>query len=157
MSADLKDKASRLIWYLKDLPQIRALIVREIVNYPHVLWFKGVPREPEECYLKIKKTTEFKSNYPALKQNMPQAIQEALSLKLARIRNYIVEILKDRPNNSCVRKKLGKYLLRHFELRTWGQHREAFCRKVDSSVSYMSMQEQVKVYKTSKNIRVKLL
>ncbi len=99
----------------------------------------------------------FESNDPALKRNMPQTIQEALSLKPAQIRNYIVDILKDRPNNSCVKKKLGKYLLRHFELRTWGQPREAFCRKVDSSVSYMQRQGQVKVYKTSKNVRVKLL
>ena len=91
------------------------------------------------------------------KLNRPQTIQEALSLKPAQIRNYIVDILKDRPNNSCVKNKLGKYLLKHFELRTWGQPREAFYRKVDSSVSFMQRQGQVKVYKTSKNVRVKLL
>ena len=99
----------------------------------------------------------FKNNDPALKVNMPQSIQDALALKPAQIRNYIVEILKDRPNNSCVKKKLGKYLLGHFELRSRGKPREAFCRKVDSSVSYMNRQGQVKIYKTSKNVRVKLI
>jgi very-short-patch-repair endonuclease len=116
--------------------------------------------EPKKNHQNKKATGQeslFKSNDPALKQNMPKTIQEALSLKPAQIRSYIVEILKDRPNNSCVKKKLGKYLLRLFELRTWGEPRESFCRKVDASVSYMQRQGQIKIYKTSKNVRVKLL
>jgi hypothetical protein len=115
------------------------------------------PRQQQQTKKATAQESLFKSNDPALKQNMPQTIQEALAMKPAQIRNYIIKILKDRPNNSCVKKKLGKYLLRHFELRTWGQPREAFCRKVDSSVSYMQRQGLVKVYKTSKNVRVKLL
>lgn len=99
----------------------------------------------------------FKSDDPALKQKLPKTVQEAMSLKPAQIRNYIVEILKNRPNNSCVKNQLGKYLLKYFQLRTRGKPREAFCRKVDSSVSYMKRQGKVKVYKTSKNVRVKLL
>ena len=52
MSADFKEKASRLIQYLQELSRIRAPIVREITSYPHVLWFKDVPREPGQCYLR---------------------------------------------------------------------------------------------------------
>ena len=115
------------------------------------------PSKPQQLKKVAAQEQLFKSNDPALKQNMPKTIQEALALKPAQIRNYIFEILKDRPNQSCIKKKLGKYLLRHFELRSWGQPREAFCRKVDSSVSYMNKQGQIKVYKTSKNIRVKLI
>ena len=115
------------------------------------------PRKRQQAQKAMAQDLLFKSNDPALKQNMPKTIQEALELKPAQIRNCIIEILKERPNNSCVKMKLGKYLLRHFELRSWGQPREAFCRKVDSSVSYMNRQGQVKVYKTSKNVRIKLL
>jgi len=116
--------------------------------------------EPKRSHQTEKATGQvslFDSIDQVQKLNRPQTIQEALSLKPAQIRNYIVDILKDRPNNSCVKNKLGKYLLKHFELRTWGQPREAFYRKVDSSVSFMQRQGQVKVYKTSKNVRVKLL
>jgi very-short-patch-repair endonuclease len=116
--------------------------------------------EPKRSHQTEKATGQgslFDSIDQAQKLNRPQTIQEALSLKPAKIRNFIVDILKDRPNNSCVKNKLGKYLLKHFELRTWGQPREAFYRKVDSSVSFMQRQGQVKVYKTSKNVRVKLL
>jgi very-short-patch-repair endonuclease/type II secretory pathway component PulC len=110
---------------------------------------------------KTHKATEqeplFKPNETALNQKIPKSIQEALALKPAQIRNYIVEILKERPNNSCVKTEIGKYLLKHFELLTRGKPREAFLRKVDSSVSYMDRQKQVKIYKTNKNTRIKLL
>ena len=114
-------------------------------------------KKPHQAKKATEQESLFKSNDPALKQNMPQTVQDALSLKPAQLRNYIVEILKDRPNNSCVKEKLGKYLLKHFELRTRGKPHETFCRKVDSSVSYMKRQGQIKIYKTSKNVRVKLL
>ena len=52
MSVDYKDKASRLIQYLQELSRIRAPIIRDTSNYPHVLWFKDIPREPGQCYLK---------------------------------------------------------------------------------------------------------
>lgn len=87
----------------------------------------------------------------------PKNIQEAQALKPAQIRKYIVEELEDRPNNSCVKDQLGGFILRRLKIRTHGKPKAQFCRKVNSSLTFMNKKKIVKIYKTSKNVRAKLL
>ncbi len=46
-SDDLRDKAARLFNYLKEVCQLRFVVVRDCRNYDQVLWFHEIPREPE--------------------------------------------------------------------------------------------------------------
>lgn len=45
----LRDKAVRLFTYLKEVCQLRFVVVRDCRNYDQLLWFQDVPREPE-CF-----------------------------------------------------------------------------------------------------------
>jgi very-short-patch-repair endonuclease len=87
----------------------------------------------------------------------PKNIQEAQALKPAQIRKYIIDELEDRPNNSCVKDQLGGFILRRLKIRTHGKPKAQFCKKVNSSLTFMNKKKIVKIYKTSKNVRVKLL
>jgi very-short-patch-repair endonuclease len=46
---ELRDKAVRLFTYLKEVCQLRFVVVRDCRNYDHLLWFHDIPREPE-CF-----------------------------------------------------------------------------------------------------------
>lgn len=46
---ELRDKAVRLFTYLKEVCQLRFVMVRDCRNYDHLLWFYDIPREPE-CF-----------------------------------------------------------------------------------------------------------
>lgn len=44
---ELRDKAVRLFTYLKEVCQLRFVMVRDCRNYEQLLWFNDIPREPE--------------------------------------------------------------------------------------------------------------
>lgn len=44
---ELRDKAVRLFTYLKEVCQLRFVVVRDCRNYDQLLWFHDIPREPE--------------------------------------------------------------------------------------------------------------
>jgi hypothetical protein len=44
---ELRDKAVRLFTYLKEVCQLRFVVVRDCRNYDQLLWFQDIPREPE--------------------------------------------------------------------------------------------------------------
>ena len=44
---ELRDKAVRLFTYLKEVCQLRFVVVRDRRNYDLLLWFHDIPREPE--------------------------------------------------------------------------------------------------------------
>jgi len=46
---ELRDKAVRLFTYLKEVCQLRFVVVRDCRNYDQLLWFHDIPREPE-CF-----------------------------------------------------------------------------------------------------------
>ena len=48
-SNELRDKAVRLFTYLKEVCQLRFVVVRDCRNYDQVFWFHDIPREPE-CF-----------------------------------------------------------------------------------------------------------
>ena len=49
ISEGLRDKAVRLFTYLKEVCQLRFIVVRDCRSYEQVLWFHAIPREPE-CF-----------------------------------------------------------------------------------------------------------
>ena len=46
---DLRNKAVRLFTYLKEVCQLRFVVVRDCRNYDQILWFNEIPRVPE-CF-----------------------------------------------------------------------------------------------------------
>lgn len=48
-AADLRGKAVNLFTYLKEVCQLRFVMVRDCRNYDQLLWFHEIPREPE-CF-----------------------------------------------------------------------------------------------------------
>jgi len=46
---ELRNKAIRLFTYLKEICQLRFVVVRDCRNYDQLLWFHDIPREPE-CF-----------------------------------------------------------------------------------------------------------
>jgi hypothetical protein len=48
-AADLRSKAVNLFTYLKEVCQLRFIMVRDCRNYDQLLWFHEIPREPE-CF-----------------------------------------------------------------------------------------------------------
>src|SRR5258708_19140826 len=44
---ELRDKAVRLFTYLKEVCQLRFVMVRDCRNYDQLLWFHDIPHEPE--------------------------------------------------------------------------------------------------------------
>lgn len=86
----------------------------------------------------------------------PATSQEALSVKPAVIRKCIIQILKERPNNSCVKSQMPKYILSMWKVITRGTPREKFTKRVNEQLAYMDRKGHVFIYKKSKNVRVKL-
>jgi len=91
----------------------------------------------------------------AVIEGSPLNIQEALRLKPAELSHLIIEAIKSRPNYSCVRSALTTILLRSCHLKTRGEPRKIFQRKVEARVAAMIREGQLVVYK-SKNERLRL-
>jgi hypothetical protein len=85
----------------------------------------------------------------------PQNIQEALQAKPSLLGRVIIEILKEKPNNSCIRSNMPTEILRAWDIHSRGKPRERFAKKVDSQIAVMEQKGDLIVYK-SKNIRVRL-
>jgi len=85
----------------------------------------------------------------------PVTVQEALTLKPKKICRMIIEILKARPNNSCVRENMSTYILKEWNIRTRGTPRDAFAMKVDDQIAIMARKGYLITYR-SVNDRIKL-
>jgi hypothetical protein len=88
-------------------------------------------------------------------KDTPQNIHEALRIKPDFLGRAIIDILRGRPNFSCVREKMPFYILKRWNIRTRGLPREQFAKKVDDLVAVMARKGYVTIYK-SKNVRIKL-
>ncbi|MEW6448798.1 MAG: AAA domain-containing protein [Bacillota bacterium] len=86
---------------------------------------------------------------------VPQNIHEALRVKPDFLSRTVIDILRERPNFSCVREKMPTYILKRWNIRTRGVPREQFARKVDDLIAVMARRGYVTIYK-SKNVRIKL-
>ena len=67
-----------------------------------------------------------------------------------------IATLKSRPNHSCVKDAVVKFLLQYLEIISRGKPRDAFAYKVNQSLDRMSKAGVVKIY-TATNQRVKLV
>lgn len=85
----------------------------------------------------------------------PTTIQEALTLKPKGLCGMIIEVLKARPNNSCVRENMPTYILKEWNIRTRGTPRDAFAKKVDDQIAIMVRKGYLVAYR-SVNDRIKL-
>ncbi len=85
----------------------------------------------------------------------PGNVQDALKMKYPEFRDYIIATLKSRPNQTCVKDSVGKYLLQYLGIKTRGKPREDFNNKVILILSRMEKAGIINTYK-AKNTRVKL-
>ena len=85
----------------------------------------------------------------------PSDIQGAMQMKYPALRDAIIATLKLRPNQSCVKEAVAKYLLQYLEIITRGKPRKAFASKVNKVLEKMAKAKIIKIY-TAKNERVKL-
>lgn len=76
----------------------------------------------------------------------PTCIGEAIELEHHHVTREIRKILKDRPNTSCVRRKLPDYLLQRWSVRSRGAPRAEFCALVDQVVEEMAKRGEIRVY-----------
>ncbi|MEW6110495.1 MAG: AAA domain-containing protein [Thermodesulfobacteriota bacterium] len=90
----------------------------------------------------------------ALTEGWPSTIEAALTTRREMISRAIIEILQQRPNNSCKRAEMLTLILQRWSIRTRGRPRQKFAKKVDKMIAEMERQGYVTVYK-SKNIRIK--
>jgi very-short-patch-repair endonuclease len=85
----------------------------------------------------------------------PSDIHEAMHMKYRDLRDAIIATLNSRPNHSCVKDAVVKFLLQYLEIISRGKPRDAFTYKVNQSLDRMAKAGVVKIY-TATNERVKL-
>jgi very-short-patch-repair endonuclease len=85
----------------------------------------------------------------------PSDIHEAMHMKYRDLRDAIIATLKSRPNQSCVKDAVVKFLLQYLEIISRGKPRDAFAYMVHQALDRMAKAGVVKIY-TATNERVKL-
>lgn len=88
-------------------------------------------------------------------EGIPKNIQEALRVKPDILGKAIIEILHERPNETCVRDYMATYILKRWNIRTRGLPHRQFARKVADVIAVMARRGHLTVYK-SKNWRIKM-
>jgi very-short-patch-repair endonuclease len=86
---------------------------------------------------------------------IPHNIKEALRVKPDILGKAIIEILHERPNETCVKDYMATYILKRWKIRTRGTPHEQFARKVADVIANMARLGHLTIYK-SKNWRIKL-
>lgn len=88
-------------------------------------------------------------------KGIPENIHEALRIKPDILAKTIIEIVNERPNQTCVRDYMATYILKRWKIRTRGQPHKQFARKVADVIAIMERRGHLTIYK-SKNWRIKL-
>jgi very-short-patch-repair endonuclease len=86
---------------------------------------------------------------------IPHNIHEALRVKPDILGKAIIQILHERPNETCVRDYMAIYILKRWKIRTRGTPHRQFARKVADVIANMARRGHLTIYK-SKNWRIKL-
>ena len=89
------------------------------------------------------------------RRRIPQNIHEALRVKPDILGKAIIEILRERPNETCVRDYMATYILKRWKIRTRGTPHRQFARKVADVIANMARRGHLTIYK-SKNWRIRL-
>ncbi len=88
-------------------------------------------------------------------RSAPTNTEEAINAKPDLVSRAIIDILTNRPNNSCIRAKMPTYLLKRWNIRTRSQPRQQFEKKVDHIIFAMARKGDLIIYQ-SVNERIKL-
>ena len=88
-------------------------------------------------------------------EGIPKNIHEALRIKPDILGKTIIEILHERPNETCVRDYMATYILKRWKIRTRGLPHKHFASKVSDVIAIMARRGHLTIYK-SKNWRIKL-
>jgi hypothetical protein len=102
----------------------------------------------------VERGGEYQEIHPG-QETLPQSIYEALRVKSHVFGRIVIEILRERPNNSCMRESMPTYILKRWNIKTRGFPRKQFSKKVDDYLAVMARKGYITIYK-SKNIRIKL-
>lgn len=86
----------------------------------------------------------------------PDSIEEAQTMPGVHLKPIIVEVLRERPNKSCVKDQLVKYVLEYLEILTRGEPRKWFSKKIDDVVKEMVWEGMIREYQAT-NIRLQLM
>ncbi len=86
----------------------------------------------------------------------PENIHEAMHMKYPELRDAIIATLKLRPNQSCVKDSVVKYLLKNMEINSRGKPRDVFMDKANKILNRMVKAGILKEY-VATNKRVKLV
>lgn len=106
---------------------------------------------PEE---EVERVGEYQETHSG-QETLPKSIYEALRVKSHVFGRIVIEILRERPNNSCMRKSIPTYILKRWNVKTRGFPRKQFAKKVDDYLAVMARKGYITIYK-SRNIRIKL-
>ncbi|MBU2537587.1 MAG: AAA family ATPase [Proteobacteria bacterium] len=87
--------------------------------------------------------------------DIPEDIHQAIRVKADVICKAIIQVLEQRPKFSSVRENVPTYILKLWNIRSRGNPREQFAKRVDQQIAIMDRKGYVIIYK-SKNERVKL-
>ena len=72
------------------------------------------------------------------------------------LKPIIAEVLMERPNKSCVKDKLVKYVLEYLDILTRGEPRKWFSKKIDDVVKEMVWEGMLREYQAT-NVRLQLM
>lgn len=83
-------------------------------------------------------------------------IKDALGMKPQELDQAIVRAIEQRPNESCKKDDVIKFILEDLKIITRGKPREEFAKKISRRIKSLEDKSVLEVYK-SKNVRVRLL
>ncbi len=86
----------------------------------------------------------------------PNSIEEAQKMPSVNLKPIIAEVLMERPNKSCVKDKLVKYVLEYLDILTRGEPRKWFSKKIDDVVKEMVWEGMLREYQAT-NVRLQLM
>jgi len=125
--------------------------------YPFSRQVPSVPLEASIEPPQVKpKQKELPVSGSILRESPPSSIEEALRLKSNELQRAILEVMRERPNQSCIKEKVHTFVLKRWGLITRGAPRAKFARKVAQCIHQLEGFQKIETYK-SKNLRVRLL
>lgn len=86
-----------------------------------------------------------------------KTVQDAVNMEPKALREIIVQILKERPNNSSKKDAMTGYVLKRLSVLTRGKPRQEFNRKVSHAIGHLKKTKIVTIDHKSKNVRIRLL
>jgi hypothetical protein len=110
----------------------------------------GEPQGPDQTTLRHTKARS--SHF-----RIPVSIEEATRIPIDSLADQILAEVSERPDRSCVRAKLPRYLLQRWVVKTGGASRTAFSDRVERAVELLIERGRLIAYRSNNNARVRML